>query len=362
MIIGSNLENQEIEKRIAITPEIVKKYISLGFGINLIHNYGAHIGFQDSNYEKLGAKIIFDEKDLINNSDIIIQIRLPNDNYLSLIKENQTIIGSLDIHANKEKLKNLLNKKINIFSLDLLPRITRAQSMDILSSQANLAGYKAVVESFANFEKAIPMMMTAAGTVPAAKVLVVGAGVAGLQAIATAKRMGAIVFATDVRMASKEQVESLGVKFLIVEGSENLETQGGYAKEASDDFKKKQEDLLRETLKKIDIVICTALIPGKKAPLIIKENMLKNLKAGAIIYDLAVAQGGNVVFSEIDKIVDKNGVKIMGERNILNKLPISASNLYSKNLFNFVLNLYDKKNKKININLGDEIIKKTLID
>ena len=361
MIIGSNLENQEIEKRIAITPEIVKKYISLGFEINLIHNYGAHIGFQDSNYEKLGAKIIFDEKDLINNSDIIIQIRLPNDNYLSLIKENQTIIGSLDIHVNKEKLKNLSNKKINIFSLDLLPRITRAQSMDILSSQANLAGYKAVVESFANFEKAIPMMMTAAGTVPAAKVLVVGAGVAGLQAIATAKRMGAIVFATDVRMASKEQVESLGGKFLTVEGAENLETEGGYAKEASDDFKKKQEELLKDTLRKIDIVICTALIPGKKAPLIIKENMINNMQPGSLIYDLAASQGGNTAFTEADKVIDKNGVKIMGEKNILNKLPVSASNLYAKNLFNFISNLYDKENKKININMEDEIIKNTLI-
>ena len=361
MIIGSNLENQEIEKRIAITPEIVKKYISLGFEINLIHNYGAHIGFQDSNYEKLGAKIIFDEKDLINNSDIIIQIRLPNDNYLSLIKENQTIIGSLDIHVNKEKLKNLLNKKINIFSLDLLPRITRAQSMDILSSQANLAGYKAVVESFANFEKAIPMMMTAAGTVPAAKVLVVGAGVAGLQAIATAKRMGAIVFATDVRMVSKEQVESLGGKFLTVEGSENLETEGGYAKEASDDFKKKQEELLKDTLRKIDIVICTALIPGKKAPLIIKENMISNMQPGSLIYDLAASQGGNTAFTEADKVIDKNGVKIMGEKNILNKLPVSSSNLYAKNLFNFISNLYDKENKKININMEDEIIKNTLI-
>jgi len=361
MIIGSNLENQEIEKRIAITPEIVKKYISLGFEINLIHNYGVHIGFQDSNYEKLGAKIIFDEKDLINNSDIIIQMRLPNDNYLSLIKENQTIIGSLDIHVNKEKLKNLLNKKINIFSLDLLPRITRAQSMDILSSQANLAGYKAVVESFANFEKAIPMMMTAAGTVPAAKVLVVGAGVAGLQAIATAKRMGAIVFATDVRMASKEQVESLGGKFLTVEGSENLETEGGYAKEASDDFKKKQEELLKDTLRKIDIVICTALIPGKKAPLIIKENMISNMQPGSLIYDLAASQGGNTAFTEADKVINKNGVKIMGEKNVLNKLPVSASNLYAKNLFNFVSNLYDKENKKININMEDEIIKNTLI-
>ena len=242
----------------------------------------------------------------------------------------------------------------------MLPRITRAQSMDILSSQANLAGYKAVIESFANFEKAVPMMMTAAGTIPAAKVLVVGAGVAGLQAIATAKRMGAIVFATDVRTASKEQVESLGGKFLTVEGSENLETEGGYAKEASDEFKKKQEELLAETLKKIDIVICTALIPGKKAPLIIKENMINNMQPGSVVYDLAAVQGGNTAYTEVDKVIDRNGVKIMGERNILNKLPVSASNLYAKNIFNFVDNLFDKE-KKININLDDEIISKTLM-
>ena len=233
--------------------------------------------------------------------------------------------------------------------------------MDILSSQANLAGYKAVIESFANFEKAIPMMMTAAGTIPAAKALVVGAGVAGLQAIATAKRMGAIVFATDVRMASKEQVESLGGKFLMVQGSENLETEGGYAKEASDDFKKKQEELLSETLKKIDIVICTALIPGKKAPVIIKENMINNMQSGSVIYDLAAIQGGNTALTEVDKVIEKNGVKIMGESNILNRLPNSASSLYAKNMFNFVDNLFDKKNKKININLEDEIIDKTLI-
>ena len=205
------------------------------------------------------------------------------------------------------------------------------------------------------------MMMTAAGTISAAKVLVVGAGVAGLQAIATAKRMGAIVFATDVRMASKEQVESLGGKFLTVEGSENLETEGGYAKEASDQFKKKQEDLLSETLKKIDIVICTALIPGKRAPLIIKKNMFNNMQEGSVIYDLAAIQGGNTAFTELDKIVENNGVRIMGESNILNKLPISASSLFAKNVYNFVDNLFDKKNKKININLEDEIIEKTLI-
>jgi NAD(P) transhydrogenase subunit alpha len=205
-----------------------------------------------------------------------------SDEKLSLLKENQTLIGSLNAFSNKEKLEKLKLKKINCFSLELLPRITRAQSMDILSSQANLAGYKAVIEAFQVYERAIPMMMTAAGTIPAAKVLVVGAGVAGLQAIATAKRMGAVVFATDVRMASKEQVESLGGKFLTVEGAENLETEGGYAKEASDDFKKKQEELLTETLKKIDIIICTALIPGREAPKIIKEEMFKNLQSGSV--------------------------------------------------------------------------------
>tara|TARA_A100000164_G_scaffold245075_1_gene217924 strand:- start:289 stop:1377 length:1089 start_codon:yes stop_codon:yes gene_type:complete len=361
MIIGSISENKDIEKRISITPEIAKKYINLGFQVQLIKNYGKHLGFEEKQYTDIGVKFVAQEKELIENSNIIIQMSLLNEENASLLKPNQTLIGILNPYENKIKLDELVKKKINLFSLELLPRITRAQTMDILSSQANLAGYKAVLESFSTFEKAIPMMMTAAGTIPAAKVLVVGAGVAGLQAIATAKRMGAIVFATDVRMASKEQVESLGGKFLTVEGAENLETKGGYAKEASDEFKKKQEDLISETLKKIDIVICTALIPGKKAPLIIKENMLKNLQAGSVIYDLAAVQGGNVAFTEVDKIVDKNGVKIMGEKNILNKLPTSSSSLYAKNVFNFVSNLYDKENKKLHINLEDEIIAQTLI-
>jgi len=361
MRIVSVSENQKIEKRIAITPEIAKKYIALGFEVSLPENYGEHLGFADDKYKELGVKLSKDEKEIISNADIIVQLGLLTEDKVSLIKKNQTLIGVFDPYNNKEKMESLVKDNVNIFSLELLPRITRAQSMDILSSQANLAGYKAVIESFANFEKAIPMMMTAAGTVPAAKVLVVGAGVAGLQAIATAKRMGAIVFATDVRMASKEQVESLGGKFLTVEGAENLETEGGYAKEASEDFKKKQEELLSETLKKIDIVICTALIPGKKAPVIIKENMIANMQAGSVIYDLAAIQGGNTAFSEIDKVVNKNGVRIMGETNILNKLPISASSLYAKNVLNFVINLYDKDSKKININLEDEIIEKTLI-
>ena len=361
MRIISALENQKIEKRIAVTPDTAKKYLNLGFELSLPENYGVHLGFSDSEYKDLGVKIIKDEKELINSGDIIVQLGLLSDDKISLLKENQTIVGILNPYNNKEKIEGLAKRNINFFSLELLPRITRAQSMDILSSQANLAGYKAVIESFSNFEKAIPMMMTAAGTIPAAKVLVVGAGVAGLQAIATAKRMGAIVFATDVRAASKEQVESLGGKFLTVEGAENLETEGGYAKETSEDFKKKQEELLGETLKKIDIVICTALIPGKKAPVIIKDNMIKNMQSGSIIYDLAAIQGGNTAFTVLDKIIDKGGVKIMGETNILNKLPVSSSSLYAKNMFNFVANLYDKENKKININLEDEIIEKTLI-
>jgi len=358
--IGSVKEDPTKEKRISITPETAKKFISLGFTINIEKNYADHLNINDELYQNIGTNIAA-KKEVLEKSDIILKVNSIYEDEINFIKNKSILIGQFDSSLNKDLINKLTEKDINFFSLNLLPRITRAQSMDSLSSQANLAGYKAVVESFSNFERAIPMMMTAAGTIPPAKVLVIGAGVAGLQAIATAKRMGAIVYATDVRATSKEQVESLGGKFLVVEGSENLETEAGYAKEASEDFKTKQETLLKETLKKIDIVICTALIPGKKAPLIIKENMIKSMQPGSLIYDLAAAQGGNSAFTEIDKVVNINGVKIIGEKNILNKLPTSASNLYAKNLFNFVLNLYNKENKKININLEDEIIKKTLI-
>jgi len=360
MIIGSVSENKEIEKRISITPDIAKKYVKSGFKVLLEDGFGLHLGISDNEFLKEGCEIEKKES-IIKRSDILLQLNLPEENNLEFFQENQILVGNFNSNQNLEKISKFKSKKTSVFSLELLPRISRAQSMDILSSQANLAGYKAVVDSFAEFKKAIPMMMTAAGTISAAKVLVVGAGVAGLQAIATAKRMGAIVFATDVRIASKEQVESLGGKFLAVEDSENLETEGGYAKEASEKFKKKQEDLLAETLKKIDIVICTALIPGKKAPLIIKEKMIDEMQSGSVIYDLAASQGGNSAYTKVDEVVKKNGVTIIGEKNILNKLPISASNLYAKNLFNFVLNLYDKENNKININLEDEIINKTLI-
>ena len=361
MKIGSIKENLKIEQRIAVTPEIIKKYKSLNLSIILPKGYGEHLGISDEEFISEGVEILDGEEKVLSEADAVLQLSLISDKNLEKLKNGQFLIGVLNPYSNKEKIKKLFEKNIHCFSLELLPRITRAQSMDILSSQANLAGYKAVVDSFAFYQKAIPMMMTAAGTIPAAKVLIVGAGVAGLQAIATAKRMGAIVYATDVRLASKEQVESLGGKFLIVEGAENLETEGGYAKEASEEFKQKQENLLKETLKKIDIVVCTALIPGKKAPLIIKKDMIEVMKSGSVIYDLAASQGGNSELTKVNEIIDYNGVKIMGESNILNKLPNSASNLYSKNMFNFVDNLYDKENKKININLEDEIIEKTQI-
>ena len=358
MIVGTVSENIAIEKRISITPEIAKKYISNGFEVIIENNLASHLGISDDAFVKEGCKVD-NRQNVLNKANIILQLNLPDEQSTDLLKENNILIGNFDSSLNKEAIKKISKKKISVFSMELLPRITRAQSMDILSSQANLAGYKAVVDSFSLFKKAIPMMMTAAGTVPAAKVLVVGAG--EWTTSNSNEKNGAIVFATDVRLASKEQVESLGGKFLVVEGAENLETEGGYAKEASVEFKKKQEDLLAETLKKIDVVICTALIPGKKAPKIIHENMIENMQAGSVIYDLAASQGGNSAFTEKDKIIEKNGVTIVGESTILNKLPTSASNLYAKNLFNFVLNLYDKQNKKLNINMEDEIINKTLV-
>ena len=354
-------ERRQFEERVSCTPEIVKKFINLGFKVSVQSEAGISSSYFDSDYKSSGAEVVKSEKTLLSDADLIFSIVRPDIKLLKLFKKGSILICQMETYINSNELKDIAKLGITCFALEQVPRISRAQSMDVLSSQSNLAGYRAVIEASQIYRKAFPMMMTAAGTIPPARVLVMGAGVAGLQAIATAKRMGGIVFATDVRMASKEQVESLGGKFLTVEGAENLETEGGYAKEASDDFKKKQEDLLSETLKKIDIVICTALIPGKKAPVIIKEDMINNMQAGSIIYDLAAVQGGNTAFTKADEITEKNGVKIMGESNILNKLPVSASSLYAKNMFNFVENLFDKENKKLNINLEDEIIEKTLI-
>ena len=361
MIVGSIKEDLTSEKRVSITPETAKNIIGLGLKVCIEKDYAIHLGINDSEYKKIGVEIKESSKEVINFSNAIIKVNCPSESEINNLKENIILIGMFNPSKNQNLINKINNKNIKIFSLELLPRITRAQSMDVLSSQSNLAGYRAVVDCVSEFDKAVPMMMTAAGTVPAAKVLVIGAGVAGLQAIATAKRLGAIVSATDVRAASKEQVESLGGKFLTVEQSEDMETDGGYAKEASDDYKKKQAEMMRHALKKNDIVICTALIPGKPAPRILTEDLVKLMKPGSIVYDLAAEQGGNSAFSEPGKINTIDGIKIMGVKSLMNSLPLTASSLYAKNLFSFIRNLYSKEKKDFNINLEDEIIKKSLI-
>ena len=361
MIIGSTKENLSLEKRVALTPDAAKNIIGLGLSICIEKNYAVHLGIKDEDFKKVGAEIKNSSKEVLDSCNLLIKVNCPQDEEINNLKEKTLIIGMLNPSQNKNKINDILKKNINIFSLELLPRITRAQSMDVLSSQSNLAGYRAVIDSIYEFEKAIPMMMTAAGTVPAAKVLVIGAGVAGLQAIATAKRLGAIVSATDVRSASKEQVESLGGKFLTVDKSEDMETSGGYAKEVSDDYKRKQAEMMQEALKKNDIIICTALIPGKPAPRILTENLVKLMKPGSIVYDLAAEQGGNSAFSEPGKINLIEGIKVIGVKSLMNRLPLTASSLYSKNLFSFIRNLYSKEKKDFYLNYEDEIINKTLI-
>ena len=361
MIVGSIKENITLEKRISITPESAKNILGLGIKVCVEKGYALHLGIDDNEYKDIGVDVKLSSKEIFNSSDLITKVNCPPDDEISMLKDNSILIGMLNPSKNKNQINKIFDKKIKPFSLELLPRITRAQSMDVLSSQSNLAGYRAVVDCVAEFEKAVPMMMTAAGTVPAAKVLVIGAGVAGLQAIATAKRLGAIVSATDVRAASKEQVESLGGKFLTVEQNENMETAGGYAKEASDEYKKKQAEMMKDALKKNDIVICTALIPGKPAPRILTEDLVKLMKPGSIVYDLAAEQGGNSAFSEPGKINLVNGIKIIGVKSLMNSLPLTASSLYAKNLFSFIRNLYSKEKKEFYINLEDEIIEKSLI-
>ncbi len=302
MIVGSTKEDLSLEKRVSITPETAKNMINLGLKICIENNYASHLGITDSDYKEIGVDIKNSSQEVLDQSNLLLKVNCPSEEEINNLKNKTILVGVLNPSENKEKLKKILKKNINIFSLEMLPRITRAQSMDVLSSQSNLAGYRAIIDSIYEFEKAIPMMMTAAGTVPAAKVLVIGAGVAGLQAIATAKRLGAIVSATDVRSASKEQVESLGGKFLTVDQSENLETKGGYAKEASEDFKKKQALMMKDALKKNDIVICTALIPGKPAPKILSEELVKLMKPGSIIYDLAAEQVVTQLFLKQERL------------------------------------------------------------
>ena len=361
MIVGSIKEDLSLEKRVSITPETAKNIMGLGLKVCIEKDYATHLGIDDNKYKKTGVEIKDSSSEVFSSSNLIIKVNCPSENEISLFKEKSILIGMLNPSKNKDLINKIIKKKIKTFSLELLPRITRAQSMDVLSSQSNLAGYRAVIDCVAEFEKAVPMMMTAAGTVPAAKVLVIGAGVAGLQAVATAKRLGAIVSATDVRAASKEQVESLGGKFLTVEQAEDMETAGGYAKEASVDYKKKQAEMMREALKKNDIVICTALIPGKPAPRILTEDLVKLMKPGSIVYDLAAEQGGNSAYSEAGKINTIEGIKVIGVKSLMNSLPLTASSLYAKNLFSFIRNLYSREKKEFNSNLEDEIIAKSLI-
>ena len=361
MIVGSIKEDLALEKRVSITPETAKNLIGLGLKVYIEKNYASHLGIEDNEYEKNGVEVKDSSSEVLNSSNLIIKVNCPSENEIHILKENTILVGMFNPSKNKNQIDKIVKKNIKTFSLELLPRITRAQSMDVLSSQSNLAGYRSVVDCVAEFEKAVPMMMTAAGTVPAAKILVIGAGVAGLQAIATAKRLGAIVSATDVRAASKEQVESLGGKFLTVEQAEDMETAGGYAKEASEDYKKKQAEMMKEALKKNDIVICTALIPGKPAPRILTEELVKLMKPGSIVYDLAAEQGGNSAYSEAGKINTVQGIKVIGVKSLMNSLPLTASSLYAKNLFSFIRNLYSREKKDFNINLEDEIITKSLI-
>ena len=360
MIIGALHEKNNAEKRILLSLETVKKLSKEKLTILVAKGYGLNSNISDQELVDSGVTIETEEN-ILKKSDVVLKISLEEDEIEPLKNGANIVLNNFD-KKNLEILKKLKGKNINIFSLDFLPRITRAQSMDILSSQANLAGYRSVIDSSYEFNKAVPMMMTAAGTVTPAKFFIIGAGVAGLQAIATAKRLGGVVSATDVRLASKEQVESLGGKFVFVEDMENLETAGGYAKEASEDFKKKQEELLKETVKKQDIIICTALIPGKKAPRIITEEMVLSMKPGSIICDLAAAQGGNSAFSEPDKIVEKNGIKIIGYTNFASRISETASNLLAKNIYNFIDLIYDKENKTIKIDKEDEIIKGVLMN
>jgi NAD(P) transhydrogenase subunit alpha len=354
------------EKRVAITPDIVKKFVDLGIEICIEKGAGLQATITDAEYEKAGAKLSSVPLEIIADASIVLKVQpSPKSddkqlNELSLLKKGGVLIGLLSPFDNKDLIKKYAHNQINAFAMEFVPRITRAQTMDVLSSQSNLAGYKAMLDAAAEFGKAIPMMMTAAGTIPPAKVLVIGAGVAGLQAIATARRLGAVVSAFDVRAAAKEQVESLGAKFIEVKSEGNFETSGGYAKEMSDEYKQQQQALLQETLKTQDIVICTALIPGKQAPLLITETMLENMKPGSVIVDLAVASGGNCAWSERDQIVERNNIKIIGYSNMASRIAHDASKLYSKNLFNFVMLLLDK-DKNLNINLSDEIIKNTLV-
>ena len=360
MIIGALKENIEEECRVAISPESCKKLIKLGFTILIEKNAGVESSFSDSSYEKVGAELLDNKSDIISKVDILLAVSsIPDEKIMVYSKQNLILVGTFSPYENKKPLQSLAKKKINVISLDLLPRISRAQSMDVLSSQANLAGYKAVILACNLFKKAFPMMMTAAGTIIPAKCLVLGAGVAGLQAIATAKRLGCVVSAFDVRPEVEEQVKSLGAKFIKVEDAISQES-SVYAKEMSEEYKEKQKAKIFESAKDMDIIIATAMIPGKKAPILIDSTILKEMKLGSVIIDLAGANGGNTEGVQFGKKVKIENVIVSSPANLPSLVSFDASSLYSKNLFNFISNFLDE-DKTFNVNSDDELLTKTII-
>jgi H+-translocating NAD(P) transhydrogenase subunit alpha len=361
MRIAAPAETDPGETRVAATPETVKKFVGLGAEVALEHGAGAKAGFPDTEYQAAGARLVSAEDAL--GADVVLKVRRPSAMELGFLKSGALVIATMDPYGHREALEAMADAGVAAFALELLPRITRAQSMDVLSSQANLAGYRAVIDAVAEYGRAAPMMMTAAGTVPAAKLFVMGVGVAGLQAIATGRRLGAVVTATDVRPATKEQVESLGAKFVAVEDEEfkQAETAGGYAKEMSDAYKAKQADLIASHIARQDIVVTTALIPGRPAPRLISADMVKSMRTGSVIVDLAFERGGNCELSRPGELAfSDNGVRIVGYSNVT-RIPASASALYARNLYAFVETLIDRATNSLGVNWDDELVKATCL-
>jgi H+-translocating NAD(P) transhydrogenase subunit alpha len=348
------------EPRVAASPDTVKKYKALGFDVAVEPGAGITSGLPDSEFTAAGAAV---NAEAVKDADVVIKVKRPEASELANYKRGALVVAIMDPYGHEAAIKAMADAGIVAFAMELMPRITRAQAMDVLSSQANLAGYRAVIEAAEAFGRAFPMMMTAAGTVPAAKVFVMGVGVAGLQAIATARRLGAVVTATDVRPAVKEQVESLGAKFLAVEDEEfrQAETAGGYAKEMSKEYQAKQAALTAEHIKKQDVIITTALIPGRPAPRLVTLEMVKSMKPGSVLVDLAVERGGNVEGVKSDETVEIDGVKVVGQPNLAGRVATSASNLYARNLFSFIETLVDKSAKALAVKWDDELVKATAL-
>lgn len=355
------------ETRVAASPDAVKKYVGFGFDVVVEKGAGDGASMTDAEYQEAGATIAKDEASALSDADVVLKIQKPVKDgkldELAMMKKDAILVAQINALVNREDVDAYAKAGIMAFDLQLMPRISRAQSMDILSSQNNLAGYKAVLDGASEFGSAMPMMMTAGGTVPPAKVFIMGVGVSGLQAIATAKRLGAVVTATDVRPATKEQVESLGGKFVMVDEDlmKDAETSGGYAKEMTEDFKKKQAQVIADHIKKQDIVITTALIPGKPAPVLVTEEMVKSMKTGSVIVDLAVEAGGNCPLSEPGKVVVKHGVKMVGHINVPGRLAKDASALFARNILNFLSPQVDKDNKTFKFDWEDDTVKGTLL-